>query len=127
MTAVRSLINTMLKDQARYCNHCGENYVKELYPCCEEARAGNHAVGRHIDHCRGVIKDNKRLRQSRLNRYGSTGDKSLRWTLALPPKFLMELEMMWKKIDNGNKLFENQKDVRDFMREFPAFKVCEVI
>jgi hypothetical protein len=116
--AVRAFINTWLKDQTFYCNNCGENWNPLTFPCCE-----NPQIGRNIDHTKGVIKQNKMWRQTRKNKHASTDDKSIRWGISMPPRLLYDLERYFKTQYN-EKLFNNNKELYKFMKEFPEFCVC---
>jgi len=91
------------------------------FPCCE-----NPQVGRHIDHLRGVIKENRMIRETRKNKFASTEDKSIRWGISLPPKFFKDLCDAFEKT-YGEKLLRDNNDLHEFMKEFPPFCVCEEV
>lgn len=117
--ASEAFINTWLKDQRKYCNHCGQDYDLLFFPCCE-----NPQVGRNIDHTRGLLKQNRELQKTRLNEYASTENKSIRWGLSLPPKLYMDLDRYFKKLYN-EKLFEDNGEMRQFMKRFKNFSIPE--
>lgn len=125
--AVRSFINYWLKDKTYYCNVCGMPFDprdKEnghWKPCCEEPQ-----IGRNIDHCMGVVKQNKELQKVRINDVGSTKDKSFRWGISMPPRLMKDLEDHFRS-KYKEKLFNDQKELRQFMKEFPAFMVAKKI
>ena len=55
------------------------------------------------------------------NDFGSNDNMSFRYGASLPPKLLQDLELYFKGY--GEKLFNNNKEFRAFLKEFPAFKV----
>lgn len=118
-TAVHALMNTLLKDKQKYCNYCGKEFEDSL--CCD-----NPQIGRHIDHVKGVINQNKVTRSEAKNAFGANGDKSLRLGLSLPPRFLDDLERAFKAT-YGEKLIRDPKDLHSFMRKFPAFTTCQKV
>lgn len=121
--AIKAFINTWLKDPRWYCNNCGKNYgysqkPKPPFTCCEEPQ-----IGRNIDHTRGVIKQNKELRESRKNDYASNDARSMRMGVSLPPALLRDLERYF--LNNYNvSLFENKGELHSFMRAFPMFCIA---
>jgi len=120
--ASRAIINTWLKDPTIYCNHCGldSKYFLVEESCCETPQ-----IGRNIDHMKGGIRQNKILREIAKNDYGSNQDKTMRFAVSMPPRLLMTLE---KYFDGHNeKLFNNQKELHDFMKAFPALCSCKTI
>lgn len=122
LDAIRAVINTWLKDQTIYCNHCGldSKYFLVDESCCE-----NPQVGRNIDHMMGGIKQNRILRDVAKNEYGSNKDKTMRFAVSLPPRLLMTLEEYFDK--HNEKLFNNQDELHKFMKEFPALCTCKVV
>jgi hypothetical protein len=122
-TAVQAFINTWLKDQTLYCNHCGMLFDKNFFPCCE-----NPQVGSNIDHTMGLIKQNKEMSKMRLNEFASTKKKTMRWGVSIPPKLLHDLEKYLKSTSGDDeKLFNNNKELHQFMRRFPVFKIPEKV
>lgn len=119
MIAARALHNTLLKDQSMYCNSCGDSYVPELMPCCDTPE-----IGKHIDFCVAVAKQNKELRESRSNGLASTKDKSMRWGLSIPPVFFKELCDSFKNM-YGEKLLATKQDFRGFLKHFKEYRICE--
>jgi hypothetical protein len=123
MTAIRGLINTWLKDPTLYCNNCdldANAAFLAVESCCERPQ-----IGRNIDVYVGLCKENKAIVDINLKATGATKDNSFRSAIALPPRLLAFLENYFKGY--GEKLFNNQKELHQFMREFPQFKVCEQI
>ena len=117
--AIHAIINVWLKDKTPYCNNCNENYPGEYFPCCE-----NPQVGRNMDHCRGLINQNKEFQKTRLNSYASTADKTLRWGASLPPRLYLYLNSYCK--ENGEDgLFNEKYDVIWFAKKFPQFAIPE--
>lgn len=117
--AVRAMINTLLKDKTAYCNECGSDWTG--IPCCD-----NPHIGRHLDFVQAIIDQNRDVVATRLNDHGMTKDKSMRWGLSLPPRFLKELEIGFKSMYN-EKLMKDSREMHRFMKEFPAFTTCSKV
>lgn len=126
--AVRSLINVWLKDKTIYCNACGALYdPKNVTPeghwhkCCDEPQ-----IGRNIDHCYGVVKQNKELQKMLTNDTAMGETKAMRWGVSIPQGLLLHLEKYFKE-KHKEKLFNDTKELNEFMREFPAFRVAKKV
>ena len=119
MDAVQALHNTLMKDKTVYCNNCGDDFHKEMFPCCERPD-----LGTHLQHCLRVVRHNAEIRKSRDNALAQTENK-LRWAISLPPRYLSDLERMFENSQQGRKLFETDKDLVAFMKRFPKFCTCE--
>ena len=119
--AVRALINTLLKDKTEYCNECGSDWGEDDH-CCNFPD-----VGTHKDFVEAIIAQNKRIKETRVYDTGAGKDqKSFRWGLSLPPRFMMELETMFKTMYH-EKLLKDNREMHRFMKEFPAFAVCRKV
>ncbi len=119
--SAKSIINIWLDDPTIYCNNCGENFNAEFpEKCCD-----NVQLGRNFDHAYGLFQQNIERRKMQINIYGSTKDKTMRACVSLPPKLMQILEGFFKKYDE--KLFNNDKELKQFMRRFPQFTVPESI
>jgi len=119
--ACRNYINLWLSDPTLYCNNCGLAFHAAFFkesPCCDEPQ-----IGRNFDHMKGLFDQNKARRHAQKNRYGSNDKKDLRVCISLPPKLLQELETFYKR--HGEKLFNNEKELQQFMVRFPEFRVPE--
>jgi len=119
--AVQAFINVWLKDKTLYCNYCGELFDKRFFPCCD-----NPQVGRNVDHTMGLIKQNREMNKIRLNEFASTKKKRLRWGASIPPKLFHDLEKYLKTLGE-KKLFNDNKELHQFMRKFPAFKIPDKV
>ena len=119
--AVRAMINTLLKDPTLYCNWCGKDFDKNEFPCCEEPH-----VGKHLDFVTAIIEQNKETKKTRNDDFAQNESKTMRWGASIPPRFLMELERAWKNTYN-EKLWKDNKELHGFLKEFPAFAVCNRI
>ena len=115
--AFRAVINTWLKDKTMYCNYCGATFIDNPN-CCE-----NPQIGRNIDHCMGIIKQNEIIRKTRLNDFSSTEDKSLRFGVSIPPSLYMLLDN-FKTMNGKPKLFREDGELNWFMRKFPQFSTA---
>lgn len=114
--SARAILELLLKDKTLYCNWCGDDYIHG-FVCCE-----NPQIGSHADHLKAVIKQNRIVRETRNNDFASTDDKSFRWGVSLPPRFLREWEKCFKT-SQGEKLL-GKGDLNKFMKEFPQFCVA---
>ena len=117
----RAFINTWLKDQTWYCNNCDKDYSKFNYPCCE-----NPQIGRNIDHTKGLFKENRMIKNTRKNEFASTKKKTLRWGVSLPPRLHFALDRYFRSLSD-EKLFNNNKELHEFMRRFPEFTIPDKI
>ena len=88
--------------------------------CCQEPN-----FGRNIDHCLGVIKQNKEVQETRAKETGASKDNSWRSAVSLPPRLYWSLEGFFKSY--GEKLFNNDEEMYAFMKEFPQFRICKRI
>jgi hypothetical protein len=84
--------------------------------CCEEP-----AFGRNIDHCKGVIEQNKRSKEGLFKDTASSDKSTMRYAISLPERLLSDLEEYFRK--HGEKLFNNSGELHSFMKEFPMFAV----
>ena len=118
--ATKGFINLWLHDQTIYCNQCGMPYHPEMVrknePCCD-----NPQMGRNFDHMYGLIQQNRRLRDLQKNEYGSNKEMTMRACVSLPPKLLKDLEEFYKGY--GEKLFNDDKELQTFMKDFPEFRI----
>lgn len=121
-TLAKAFINTWLRDQTWYCNNCDMDYNPLNFPCCEKPQ-----VGRNIDHLKGMIKENKIIQQTRKNEFASTDNKTLRWGISLPPRLYYALDKYFRSLTEGEKLFKDNQDLHEFMKEFPQFCIPEKI
>lgn len=117
MLAARAMLNVLLKDNTKYCNWCNADYSLDTFPCCE-----NPQVGRHIDHLRGIIRQNKAIKETRKNELATTDNKTLRWSISLPPRIYQIWDLCFRKSFDC-KLFETKEDMAHFCREFKMFTI----
>jgi len=115
--AFRAVINTWLKDKTVYCNACGKDFSGDPN-CCEEPQ-----IGRNMDHCMGVIKQNKMIRETRANDFASTSDKTLRLGVSIPPGLYTLLDN-FKTMNGKPKLFREDGELNWFMKTFPQFRTA---
>lgn len=123
MVAIKSFITTWLKDERFYCNNCGEDWNPVIHTyesCCE-----NPQFGRNIDHCKGLIEQNKQARAEQLKETGATKSNTWRACLSIPPRLYSDLERFFGGY--GEKLFNDNNEMRAFMKEFPQFRSCNKI
>ena len=99
------------------CKHCGA----EIWQCCENPQIGNNK-----DHTYALIKQNKEMLKIADNEFSSNQTKTMRLGLSLPPRLFNDLGLYFQKMYN-EKLFDEKKDLREFMKRFPAFRVAEKI
>jgi len=120
-TAVRCLLNLILKDTRLYCNNCGEYYFENKPVCCEDPQVGSHAV-----HLRAIVKQNKVHKELMANSHGSVKNKAMRWGISFPPTVFHILNKTFLTTYN-EKLLRDNKDLHGFMKAFPPFCVCDKI
>ena len=114
--ALKAFINGIwLKDTRLYCNYCGRDFYEGEPTCCE-----NPQIGRNIDHTRGLIKQNKEIQNSRLRETASNESKTMRWGISVPPRLFMDAEKYFEKTYK-EKLINDPKELREFMKEFKCF------
>lgn len=114
--AYQALINTLLKDNTRYCNTCGKNYNINHMPCCEDPQ-----IGTNLDITKAVIEQNKWLRETAANDYASTKDKTLRFGISVPQYLYAALDNYERKY--GRKFLTSDADVVWFAKNFPQFAI----
>lgn len=120
-TAVRCLLNLILKDTRLYCNNCDNDYDEKEPICCESPQ-----IGSHMTHLKAVAKQNESHRELMKDEFGSMKNKDMRWGISMPPRVFHILNKTFLRTYN-EKLFRDQKDMHKFMKAFPAFKVCNKI
>jgi len=124
VTMIKSFINNWLKDQTFYCNYCGNDFDPIKYAlksCCD-----NPQIGRNIEHVMGVCKQNQAIKEEQMNDYGATKDLKMRAAVSMPPRLMEDLERFFK--DNyQEKLFNDNKELRNFMKHFPQFTLAKKI
>lgn len=114
---IKALIGEWLKDQTIYCNNCGLPALTLHDRCCE-----NPQIGKNIDHCRAVIKQNDIARRNLRNDLGATDNLTIRRGVSLPPKLSQFLNTIFRDKYN-EKLFNDNKEFYAFMRSFPQFRI----
>lgn len=122
ISAIDAFINEWLKDKTVYCGNCLQRATPELAveSCCH-----NPALGRNVDHLMAVIKDNVEIRKTMLKDTGATKDNSLRFGVNIPQQLYQDLEAYFKQY--GEKLFNDKKELREFMRKFPSLSIPKKI
>ena len=132
--AIRAFVNEWLKDPSLYCNNCMMPYKENpVGPCCDDP----FIVNNHLA-CELVAKQNAEIKKTRNNEFGSNKNHSLRWGASIPPKLIFDVERYLKKcaIEQGydpvqeGKLFRTKyfkKDLRRFLKTFPAFSIPEKV
>ena len=116
--ALKAYLNSVwLKDPTVYCNNCGNDYLEGEGVCCE-----NPQLGKNIDHCRGAIKQNKEIQNSRLRETGGNRTKTMRYAVSIPPRLYHDAERYFQK-NYKEKLFNNRAELREFMKEFKYFTI----
>lgn len=122
MKAIRAFINTWLKDSTLYCNNCGARFRDNVIDsCCLDPQ-----IGRNKDHLMGVIKQNKMIQETRKNKFAAMEDNTMRWGISIAPKLMTDLENYFA-VNFQEKLFNNNKELRQFMKAFPEFRIAKEI
>lgn len=117
----RDFINTWLKDPTLYCNNCDNDYSKVCPKCCD-----NPQMGDNLKHTYSLIQALKDIRATRANEFAANKSKTMRWGLSLPPRLYHALNRYFLTTQ-GTKLFDNKKEMHQFAKKFPQFKVPEKI
>lgn len=119
-TAIRAFLNEWLKDPQHYCNNCHSAFV-EGENCCDNPHIVTNLVAMHL-----LVQQNKIIRESRLNKYGSNKSKNIRMLVGMTQK-------MWDDISDycimtlKEPFLKDDKETQDFVRSFPQFRLCEVV
>jgi hypothetical protein len=119
--ALRSYVNVWLREPTTYCNMCGNVYHPNWPPCCE-----NPQIGNNFSLTQALIKENKKIRDSRDNDFASNKTKDIRWGISILPRLLHDLEEYSEKTLK-EKLWKDDKELMDFMRAFPEFTIAKSI
>lgn len=124
MGAINAFLNLWIKDPTLYCGNCGMVAIPEMLAvesCCDRPQ-----IGRNVDHLRGSLKQNQ-LSKKELNDniYGSNKDNTLRHAVSMPVKLYQDLEQYFKQ--HGEKLFNNNKELHEFMHKFPQLTIAEEV
>ena len=123
MVAIQGVINEWLKDQTFYCGNCGEKLNPKFHiyeSCCE-----NPMFGRNVDHARLLVKQNQEITKGAFKKTGATKDGDFRYAVSLPAGLHTMLDNYFKK--HGEKLFNDTKELHQFMRKFKAFTIPEEV
>ncbi len=127
--ATRAFINTWLKDNTMYCNHCGENFNpvigknetgSYIYTCCE-----NPQIGRNYDHTKGLVEQNKEQTKNLNKNTAATESNSMRLGVSMPPRLYNDLKRYFKSFDE--KFLDTPKELHAFMKAFPEFTIPRII
>lgn len=114
----REFINLYLKDPTLFCKCCGAKYDGTV--CCEDPYI--------VDNMRDVmdyISANKETKSKLLNKFGSTKNKHMRFSIRMPKQLMRALQNMFRQY-NEDFLVEVD-EAEKFMREFPQFSIAESI
>jgi hypothetical protein len=113
---VRNLINAWLKDPTLYCGNCDSDYYPNHPPCCEEP-----VIGDNWKFCKDIVEAVKDRKKNLNNEYAADKKMTLRATITLPKRLLFVLEKFFA--GKKEKLFDNRKEMHQFMRRFPQFRM----
>lgn len=125
-TAIRAFIHEWIKDQTLYCNHCGNIYVPAPEGCVEESCCDRMQIGKNSDFLYGLIMENKRIRETRSNKFASNKDKTFRLGISLTPRLLHDLEQ-YSMNTLKEPFLKDKNEMDDFMRSFPEFRCCSEV
>lgn len=119
--ALRAFINEWLKEDTLYCNYCGNIFQEDGVACCDKPQIGTNAYLTSE-----LIKENKRIRDTRLNDYASNKDMTMRLGISITPRLLHDLEE-YSINTLKEPLWKDRAEMDDFMRSFPEFTVCRKV
>lgn len=117
--AYTAVINELLRDPRLYCNNCGLSFYPKKFavePCCTDPQ-----IGTNWQVVEAVVAEVRDLKARAKNEHGSFAKGSMRLGLRIPPFIYQALENYEKS--HGRKLFETDKDIQWFMKNFPMFCV----
>lgn len=118
--ALHAFINTWLKDPTYYCNTCDQDYKPHLGQCCDDPQIGtNYSI------TSAVVKQNKEMAKTRRNAFASNASNTMRWGISLPPRLYHSANRYFKQHGYKKGLFEDDADIKSFMRKFKAFRIAE--
>ena len=60
------------------------------------------------------------------NDYAANKSMTMRWGISMLPKLYMDLETFFEK-NYKEKLFNDDKELKQFMHDFPMFRVCKKV
>ena len=116
LLTIRAYISKWLGDSRYYCNNCGEEWLPALHlheSCCE-----NPQFGKNIDHCMGLLKQNKNTKVDQLKETGATADNTFRSAVSLPPRLYADLTQFFRRYDE--KLFNNNRGIKSIYEGVPT-------
>lgn len=74
----------------------------------------------HPKEIRDILFENKAIRESMLNEYGSS-KQGLRWGFRMPPALVRIIDRRFPDF------LTNRSNIHNFMERYPAFRVCETV
>lgn len=126
-TAIRNFINDIwLKDNDYYCNGCGDKALLnpetlQYEQCCPTPQL---ATPKQL--LIAFAQDNKRIRESRLNEFGSNKTKDFRIGISMPP-VLYHAISDYCVSELNEPFLKDKNEMDDFMRAFPEFRSCKTV
>jgi hypothetical protein len=118
--AIQSMINMWLKTEVMTCATCGEPYVEGV-SCCDFP-----VIGNNVDTLKIFLKELKKIKETRANKFASNKDKSLRFGVSMPVNLYNFLDKAMRKLYN-ERLFNDTHGTVWFAKNFPQFCVPEEI
>lgn len=109
--AIHALINMWLKDPARRCGNCGEDYIPASY-CCD-----NPFIATNAQILQQFTRELAIRREEQRNKHASNKDKNLRIVVSMPASLLVFLEQAMKS-QYGEKLFSKEYPPSWFAQKF---------
>lgn len=119
--AIRAFINVWLRDETKYCNHCGQDFIPDGVACCE-----NPQYGTNKEYMVALIKQNRLRQETRKNEFASDDKKTLRLGVSILPRLLEDLET-YCETTMKEKLWKDNKELNVFMKRFPCFTIPKKI
>lgn len=119
--AIKSFIVNWLKDPTEYCNNCGQNYHPNLYPCCDNPQRGNNKI-----YLQALVMQNAEKKKHLANQYAANKTMTMRHGVSILPRLLEDLETYFR-INYNEKLWNDDKELKSFMRSFPMFCIPDKI
>lgn len=119
--ATRAFINNWLKEPGRYCNTCGMIYLADKEPCCNRPH-----IGTNLTHMKGLLSQNKEMKKNCAKDTGANKSNTFRLGVSILPKLLEDLEDYFET-NYKEKLWNDDRELKSFMRNFPEFCIARKV
>lgn len=118
--AIHALINLWLKDERKSCMYCSR-YESDLdkYHDCQTCQ-GKPLLATNKEILKVFSAEMQQIRQTRMNKHGSTKDKSIRWGVSIPADLYRFLDSSFERM-YGEHVITKEYDLNWFMKKFGKY------